>query len=82
MSYQRVPGPFDAIDIATLLDDTLPPGHVKILSGEDAHVFRTNPESESSVEVARWPEKAPHVSTSAAPCDNPGSPAGPANSGD
>lgn len=53
-----VDGPFTGIDLEVLMDETLPPGYVKFLHGDQqATVFRINAESESSELVATWPEK-------------------------
>jgi hypothetical protein len=64
-----VDGPFGGIGIETLVDDTLPPDHVKFLHGDDqASVFRLDLESESSELVATWPEKAVRRDAQASSC--------------
>lgn len=58
----RQEGPFASINWDACTDDTLPPGHIKFLHGDDqASVFRLDTETETSELVATWKEKPPRL---------------------
>lgn len=44
---------FSYADMLACLDDTLPPDHIKLLSGGEASVFKLDGETESADLVAR-----------------------------
>jgi len=55
-SMDYAEGPFSIAGMESCLDDTLPPGYIKLLSGDKASVFKIEPTSDCATLVAEWPE--------------------------